>query len=188
MEFAQYIEKIVVKRKDAKDYRMMALIPVAATLAVFAILKIFPVTMMGLGALLVGGVAYLMYYAIKMIYLEYEYAITLGELDIDSIRGQKKRVRVYNGQISSIEEMAPYYPGDNMSKWDSIPVKVEAVSELKAQDIYYFIGSYNGKRTLVLFQPSLEMLAACKKYMGRKLSLRPGDEIKIGSNTETIDY
>ncbi|MBR5136605.1 MAG: hypothetical protein IKV30_01090 [Clostridia bacterium] len=187
MEFAQFIEKIVIKRKDSKDYAMMAAIPVGATLAIFAILKILPVSMMAFGALLIGAVAYLMYYAVRMIYQEYEYAITVGELDIDSIRGQRKRVRVFNGQLSNIEEMGPYYPGDNMSKWDSIPVKVEAISDYKAKDIYYFIGSYKGKRTLVLFQPSHEMLAACRKYMGRKLTMRPGDEILVSSNRETIE-
>ena len=78
MEFAQFIEKIVIKRKDSKDYAMMAAIPVGATLAIFAILKILPVSMIDFGALLIGSVAYLMYYAVRMIYQEYEYAITVG--------------------------------------------------------------------------------------------------------------
>ncbi len=184
MNLSPYIEKLVVRRKDNKDYAMLCCVPVAATLVIFALLKILPARMIALGAALVVVVGYLMYYAIKMIYLEYEYAITMGDIDIDSIRGQKKRVRVYSGNLTNIEEMAPFYPGDSMAKWDSIPVKIEAVSDIQAEDIYYFIGSYNGRRTLVLFQPSLEMLEACRLYMGRKLTVRPGDEILMGARNE----
>lgn len=187
MNPSQYIEKMVIKRKDKRDYAMMAALPFAAALVIFAILKFLPMRFLALAAAMVVVIGYAMYYAIKMIYVEYEYEITLGDMDIDSIRGQKKRVRVYSGALSQLEEMAPYNANDNMSAWDSIPDRVEAVSDLKAEDIYYFIGAYKGKRTLVLFQPSHEMLAVCQKYMGRKLTLRPGDQLMVSTFRDEDD-
>lgn len=181
MNPSQYIEKLVIKSRDKRDHAMMCALPVAAALLIFVILKFLPARFLALGAALVVVIGYAMYYAIKMIYMEYEYAITLGDIDIDSIRGQRKRVRVFSGTLSQIEEMAPYSANAHMSAWENIPNRVEAVSDLGADDIYYFIGAYKGQRTLVLFQPSQEMLAVCRKYMGRKLTLRPGDEILISA-------
>ncbi len=183
MSNSPFIEKLVIKRKDNRDRLIMLGMVIGSATLIFLILRFLPPKFLALGAALIVAIGYGIYYGIKMLYVEYEYSLTLSCLDIDSIRGERKRVRLFTGELSDIDEMVPF--DENKTYSEDI---VAAVSSADDEGIYTFVFTGDGRRKRMLFQPSLEMLVAARKYMGRKLTLTASDEIKVaGMNAAAED-
>ena len=185
MSSSPFIEGMVIKRKDNRDRLIMLGILLASALLIFLMLKFLPMRYLAVGMALIVAIGYGIYYGIKMLYVEYEYSLTLGCLDVDRIRGERKRTRLFSGELSDIDEMVPFDPHRTYSE-----TIVAAVSSPDDEGIYTFAFTKDGKRQRMLFQPTLEMLAAARKYMGRKLTLTASDEIKVAgmqSDTDDVD-
>ncbi|MFL0268513.1 DUF6106 family protein [Candidatus Clostridium radicumherbarum] len=103
----------------------------------------------------------------KKLYVEYEYAFTNGEIDIDKIVEMKKRKRVMNFQIKEVELLAPensYYVKDFLNVPNDI---VSCYPKTTDKDIYVAMITGGNKRVKLRFTPDEEFLSLCFKYNPR---------------------
>lgn len=107
------------------------------------------------------------YFGKKKLYVEYEYAFTNGEIDIDKIVEMKKRKRVMNFQIKEVELLAPedsYYVKDFSNKPSNIISFYPRATDKK---IYVAMITGGNNRAILKFVPDDEFLDLCYKYNPR---------------------
>lgn len=175
MDFSDYkmdtfIEKIVVRKKKPGDILQVIGISTLGILVLFASLFIQLDPSLGFFRILVWfGIFYGMFYFVRSKNIEYEYAVTNGDMDIDKITAQKKRKRIFSGHCRNYEIVAKIHSGHYSQNHDMIPDKITAVSSMNEEDVYFLITQYNSKRTIVYFQPSEKMLKAFRTYIPGKV-------------------
>jgi len=160
-----FIEKIVSRKKTTKDHMMV----VGIILGGF-ILSIAAFTFIGpVAPAVVAAVVYFGYYFAKGTNLEYEYAVTNGDIDVDKIIAQRKRKRVFSAYTKDIEIVAKLKGSKFTGEYNNIRNRVEAVSSMDdAQDIYFMVAPFKGERTILFFQPDQRMLDSFKIKMPHK--------------------
>jgi hypothetical protein len=103
----------------------------------------------------------------KQLYVEYEYAFTNGEMDIDKIVEAKKRSRVLNFDIKNAELLAPedsQYVKDFANK----PGRVLKLYPKNAdRKVYVAMITRGNERLQLRFTPDEEILNLCYKYNPR---------------------
>jgi len=162
-----FMEKIVKRKKDAKDH----LITVGIILAGFVIMLFVPIIpyIGSLWLVINAGIIYLMYYLITSRDVEYEYIVTNGDLDVDKIVSKRKRKRIFSANCKEFDVVARL----NSDKYDhearNIKNRLELVSSMKSPDIYFATLNYKGERTIIFFEPSEKMLNSFKTFIPRKV-------------------
>lgn len=175
MDFSDYkmdsfIEKIVVRKKSPGDMLQIAGISIIGILVLFVSLFIQLDASLGFIRILIWfGIIYGMFYIIRSKNIEYEYAVTNGEMDIDKIVAQRKRKRIFSGHCRNYEIVAMIRSGHYNRNHEMIPDKITAVSSMNDEDVYFLVTQYNNKRTIVYFQPSEKMLKAFRTYIPGKV-------------------
>lgn len=120
------------------------------------------------------GIGYVAYVVIVSRRIEFEYALTNGQLEIDKIVNQKKRKNLIDANCRDFEIMAKVASDKFDESVKGISEKIIAVSSLDSQDIYFFITNKKededekAKRVLVLFEPNDKMLKSIKAMIPRK--------------------
>nr|WP_276020247.1 DUF6106 family protein [Acetivibrio straminisolvens] len=170
-----FIEKIVKKKMDVND----ALI-IGGTISLGIILSvaiIFFLGPYGTSFLLCAAIGYLAYIIISSRKVEFEYALTNGELDIDKIVNKKKRKNIINVNCREFEIFARA-DSDKISKYvEEIEDKIIAVSSLDSEDVYAFVakkksdedGGTQTKKVVVFFEPNEKMLKSIKMMIPGKV-------------------
>lgn len=97
-----FCEYIVKHKKTAVDYAIMAGLYIAAILLTFIILLFYKYTF-GLGLLLIAAVWYGAYIFTRNRFVEYEYALTNNEMDIDKIMAKKRRKHIITVDFKQVE-------------------------------------------------------------------------------------
>ena len=97
-----YTEEIVKKEKTGKDILIKVLLAAGTLLAICSLMVLGWISLI---LIAVFGVAD--YFIIPSLDLEYEYLYVNGEIDIDKIMSRKKRKRIFSGDVSSLELLAP---------------------------------------------------------------------------------
>ena len=149
-----FMEKIVEKKKTPKDMAITAGIVLAALLAITILTNIVLTyaSLSGISPLLWVGVIYGAFYLIRSRSIEYEYIVTNGDLDIDKIVAKRKRKRIFNGNCKGFDILARYRGTHYEHSMDGIKNRIEAVSTMQAEDIYFIVLNYKGERTIGFFQ------------------------------------
>lgn len=164
-----FIEKIVSRKKTAKDVLLSIGISFLVFILVFIIIMIRQPIIMQFSLLLVAGLIYLAYRLISGMNVEYEYLVTNGDLDIDMIVSQRKRKRIYSGNCKDFEIVARF-PGQKFTNdMKNIKNKITAVSNMASSDIYFIITNFKGAKTVVYFEPNSKMLNNFKTFIPRKV-------------------
>ncbi|MFA9397505.1 MAG: hypothetical protein ACERKV_04465 [Clostridiaceae bacterium] len=103
----------------------------------------------------------------KKLFVEYEYVFTNGEIDIDSITEKKKRKKVLNISIKSIELLD--LEGSNaINDFYNKPTKVlSALSSGYNKKVYVAMVTGGEERVQLRFAPDEEFLDLCYKYNPR---------------------
>jgi len=158
-----FVEKLVKKKLDGND---MLIIGGSIALAVVVISAIILfLGPYGASLILCLAVVYLTYMVISSRRIEYEYAFTNGELDIDKIVNKRKRENLISANCREFEIFA---------KADS----EMAVSSLDSEDIYVFVAKKKidededrtkSKRVLVFFEPNEKMLKSIRLMIPGKV-------------------
>jgi hypothetical protein len=158
-----FLEKIVSRKKTWSDFIIMGLLfTVCFFLSIF-LLFIFRV------AILIDMVLfYGLYKLIKTRSIEYEYAVTNGELDIDKIIAKGKRKRVFSANCKDFDIIARI-SNEKFNEVKNISNRIEAISSKDSPDIYFFTVHYKGEKTLVLFEPDERMIKSFKVYIPKKV-------------------
>ncbi|MCX7749416.1 MAG: hypothetical protein N2645_21360 [Clostridia bacterium] len=161
-----FIEKIVKRQKRIEDYLLIGGVFLAGIIIVFIALSF---KKYGAISIIIGGFAlYGAFYVSKIRNIEYEYAVTNGELDIDVIIAQRTRKRIFSSHCKEFEMVAGV-TSENYKDAKNIQNKIIAVSSMGAENIYFITLNYKGRKTLVLFEPDERMLDAFKSYIPRKV-------------------
>lgn len=134
----------------------------------FILLVIFLGLMIITGALLflffllpfvVIGVGYGAWWLITSRYVEFEYMVTNGDIDIDQITAKRRRNRLVSVAGRKIESLQPYNKAEMAGrKFDR---KVMAISDTFSDNLWCF--TYRSKKnghTLVVFEPEQRILDA----------------------------
>ena len=121
-----FIEKIVPRRKTLKDNLMAIGIIIVGIVLTLVVLNI-PV-LSSFAPVLVIAIIYFGYLFTKSINLEYEYAVTNGDIDVDKIIAQRKRKRLFSASTSDIEIVAKVRSDKYSGEYKNIRKRIEAVS------------------------------------------------------------
>lgn len=162
-----FIEKIVAKRKTSRDTLFKVGIVIAGIILSFIIMTIPIIN--SFAPILIAAVLYFGYYFIRSTNLEFEYAVTNGDIDVDKIIAQRKRKRIFSAMTKDIEIIAKLNSDKFASEFKNIPNKIAAVSSMESQDIYFLVAPYKGQRTILFFEPDQRMIDSFKTKIPRKV-------------------
>lgn len=158
-------EQIVKRKASPKDM----VIRVLLVLLVFLIF-IVALALVGEFAVMIVflagfGAAYLSSY----LKVEYEYAFTNGEMDIDIIYNQSRRKRMFSAKVSDIDVMMHVDAAVQAHDFQNPQAVLDFSSGEVTADTYAFMINYNTKRTKVIISPNEKMLDAMGTVLSRKL-------------------
>ncbi len=148
-----FVEQLIREKRGGRYFFSMFGLTVAAlillTLGVFFGGILLPFAVVGVG--------YGWYWCTSMLITEYEYCVTNGDIDIDRIRGKRRRLRLVSVRGDKIESLARYTAECDLSRFD----RVVKCTTGEAADLWYF--TYHSKKnghTVVVFQPNERVLTA----------------------------
>ena len=171
--FAEYI----VKRKKEAVHYIQAVLYVLAALLISVVIFIlgipFPV-ISSIVTLLIAGVWYGAVMLIKNKNIEYEYALTNGELDVDRIIARRKRKRILSVHCRIFEIFAPL-EDEKYSAYKNIKT-IDVAREKNSATAYFAVFEQGGEKTCLIFETSLNMRNIIKKYTGNRAFIRMGDD------------
>ena len=162
-----FIERIVKRGPDAKSAILMVFIIIAAVIVCAAFILIpmlipfFPIALV--------ACACTVYFLIKNQDVEFEYAVTNGEMDIDKIVGKSRRKRLMTVDCRRFDILAPYT--DEFKRTRSRAEKVFDYSRGGDNSESYFAMFRDGEKNIMLvFDPDDRMLEAFRVYIPSKLT------------------
>lgn len=162
-----FLEKIVKRKKTAAD------IAITVGVVILALILIMIVGsfsfLQSLIPLFIVGIGYVGYILIRGRNIEYEYIVTNGDLDIDMIIAQRKRKRIFSANCKDFDIIAKMSSGQYDHNMQNIKKRINAVSSLDSQDVYFISISKDNEKMLVFFEPHPKMIDSFKKYIPRKV-------------------
>jgi hypothetical protein len=178
-----FMERIVRRKKDVMHYlKATMVIATAFLLASVLTMVVSRITMISfLLPLLLAGCGYGAWWLITSLDLEFEYIVTNGEIDIDSIVHKRRRKRVFSGRSKDFEIMARLdsdefrEASDRMAKdRRSKSIRILDCSAVPGRGTnWYFIANYKSNRLLVVFDPDERMLVNMKRFSPSKVKYNP---------------
>lgn len=160
-----FIDKIVKRRKSPMELVGTAGILLLIFVASFLILLYIP----ELSLLLIAAVIFLAYFAISRSNLEYEYAVTNGDMDIDKIINQKSRKRVFSAHAKDFEVVARINSDHYTDAIKSCTNVKDYTSNTDNKEIWFIYMKQEGNPLVVLFEPSPQMIGNFFTFNPRKV-------------------
>lgn len=171
----------LIKQKWKSDKIIKSLLIVAAALVVgfsFLIIGFFapivfenhPISQIisYCATLLVAGVFYIAYRLICRFDVEYEYALTNGELDVDMIIRRKRRKKVISIDSKAFIEFGKKSEENRKINDKSEYARViDASAHSKIHEDYYAVFFKNGQKVKLYFNPSKKMIELFRIYAPR---------------------
>jgi len=162
-----FIEKIVGRKKRIEDHLFIAGLVTIGIIAFFAVFAI-PI-LSGFAPILAAGIIFCVYYFAKSRNIEFEYAVTNGDLDIDKIISQRKRKRVFSANCKDFDVVAKVGSQQYTHEVRNMKNRLEAVSSMDAPGVYFITLTYKGEKMVVFFEPDERMLNSFKTFIPRKV-------------------
>lgn len=162
-----FSEQLVVRNESTGDRTVKICVTLGIVLLVLFIIVIavalsesFPLVF-SIAILLSSGCIYGLYRYITGTYIEYEYAVTNGEMDIDKITGKRKRRRMISLDVSKVEAF-----GKMSQAGEPGNVTTVLASARNADEDYYadFMHDDYGKVRLI-FTPNEKTLNAIYPFL-----------------------
>ncbi len=175
-----FVERMVKKKFETTDLLVVLGIVlgiIVLTLAAFVIgFLIVGVPMLFL--LIAGGAVFGGYKLMTMRMLEFEYSLTNGFVTVDKIMNRASRKRLTSFECDSCEDIGKYTENEARLKTRSFDTRIFATQFADHRDSWYMIVR-SGKtgKTLVVFDPDEDLLAAVKRFIPRPLKFE-----KFGRN------
>jgi hypothetical protein len=158
-----FMEKIVARRKNGRDYLKIFGIMSAGLVLLFLIV-IFGTYVSVLLPLLLVGVGYGEWYLLTSMTREYEYIVTNGDLDIDMIIARRKRKRVFSAKSKEFELMAKVGSDDYRQASRAQRKLLDCSSYMEDPENWFILAEYKGQRLMVVFSPNEQMLKSLKRF------------------------
>lgn len=160
-----FAEQIVRIKNGAGKMLLMALIIIAAA-ALTALLLWFS---SGYGSVLIiaaVGVIFGAYKLIGMFFVEYEYIVTNGTVDIDKITAKSSRKRIITFECKNILRHGRYNP-KNPPVTDAAETLVFCNSDEQA---YYLLADIGSKKKLIVLSPNDRIKDAVRQCVARSMA------------------
>ncbi len=169
-----FIEYLIKRKKDTKDFIITALLIIAAFILSFACFFIGAMIIpdfMGVWSLLFAVVWYFAYIFISQRNVEFEYILTNSEFDIDKITAKKKRTRVASFDFKKSEIVANINDKEHNSALKDTSAKTLDYTSNTADksNVYFVVVMSEGERQIILFEPTSRMLENIYKFNPRNV-------------------
>jgi hypothetical protein len=161
-----FMEKIVQRRKTSKDYLKIVGLLMAFTIFLFVIVllgNVAPFLMTFIPFLLFGG-GYGVWYLMSSMNREFEYIVTNGDLDIDTIIARRKRKRLYSGKSKDFELMAKVGGDEYREAQKGSRKLLDCSSSIDSPNNWFILTEYKGQKLMVIFAPDDRMLKSLKRF------------------------
>lgn len=167
----RFLEEVVKKRKRTMEevlyvlsLVMMVVFGVMGFLSLQMLMVAFDVPTLVSTVLLIGMAVYLFFYRDKL-RTEYEYTFTNGTLDFAMVFNNRKRKSLGSLNVAKVDAFGKVESG-SFHRHSSTPnIKHLRWFLNREADLYYFVFSKNGQKSLLVFEPSEEMVGYIKHYL-----------------------
>lgn len=171
MAMDHFLEEIVVKRSKGLQnlaYYMANISMVLTMLLGFTLLSSllmgFDVQTLVLTAIMIGIAAYL-FLRKDRIRTEYEYTFTNGELDFAQVFNNQKRKNLGTMRVKNVEAFGPVN-SEGFRKLINMREMTRKNWFLNREaELYYFYYQKEGMKTMIVLEPSADMVEMIKKYL-----------------------
>ena len=166
----RFLEEAVTKRNRTLDevlyFVSWALMIVTGVLG---LLFFSSLSTAGLGALLptavMIGIAVYLWFTHDKFRTEYEYTFTNGSLDFAMVFNNKKRKSLGSLNVAKVDAFGKVQSGSFRRHTASKEVKHLRWFLNREAELYYFAFSKEGKKSVIVFEPSEDMVAYIKHYL-----------------------
>ena len=166
-----FLEEVVTKRKDILNrilyYFSWAVMIISA---VFASLTLGTLTMnfswMSVATIVVSaGIAVYIWFFHDRLLTEYEYTFTNGSLDFAEVYNNKKRKSLGSLNVRTVEAFGKV-DSEPFRRYISMPgIKKMNWFLNREAELYYFYFSKESTRSIIILEPSEEMVSYIRKYL-----------------------
>lgn len=168
-----FVEQIVKKQSKVKDKLIAVGIMLGAFIISFVAMFILPALVDFLASFsifFVAGAFYGAYWLISNRNLEFEYAVTNGDITVDKIIARRRRKRMVTVDAKNIEAMGKYKIADHVQK--SYDKRIVAARD-DAEEDTWFVSFRHGSlgNVLLVFSPDERTLGAVKPFLKRQVAL-----------------
>lgn len=165
-----FAEQLVKKQPTSADNIKKILIYgggilLTAVLLIISFLQLGSMISM-LGLVLAAGTGYGTYFLGQSSYVEYEYTITNGELDIDKIIAKKKRVPLVTADVKKFSAFGQY--SEDLPETSDMTVVISS-DNIASHEYYADFEHEEFGKTRLVFSPDEKMLENIKKSLPRTL-------------------
>ena len=166
-----FAEQLVKKNETGSDKTrrvMMAVVGILFTvsLAVLSVLQLGRPSIALLGFILAAAAGYGTYYFVQNTYVEYEYAFTNGELDVDKIIAKKKRREMVSTNVRQFTAFGKYT--DDLEESDDMTI-IFATDNIASHEYYADFNDESVGSARLVFAPDDRMLENITKFLPAKL-------------------
>ncbi|MBR2476510.1 MAG: hypothetical protein IKB50_00060 [Clostridia bacterium] len=168
-----FLEYIVPRKKGVRETVKI----IASLFGVFILLTICTVLLVtplnGIAIPLLAAGIYGAYLIITSQNVEYEYIVTNGELDVDTIIHRRKRKRLISVHSRTFDIVAPCGDSEFVREENANFTKViDASSGYNDGKAYFAVFSKDGMKIKLIFEPTEKMLDAFKTFVPRNVHKR----------------
>lgn len=160
-----FMEKIVKRKRTGADLAINIGIVVLAVVAGIAAILFIP----SIGLFLAAGIGYGAWYLLGQRNVEFEYALTNGELDIDRIVARRRRKRIFSAHAKEFEMVAPQKSVYWSKEYRELKKVLDTTAGKEAEGVWFIVTPIGGTRGVVLFQPTPAMIDAMWHTNPRKV-------------------
>ena len=168
-----FIEQIIKRRITAKDKCLMFLIVLAAAVLSFVAILLLSLSPMlsTFSIFVVAGLFYGAWRILTNYYVEFEYAITNGDITVDKIIYRRKRKRVVSVDAKEVEAMGKYNEAEHEHR--EYNKRLMAAKDPTDAENSWYITFHNQEfgNTLLVFTPDERTLGAIKPFLKRQVSI-----------------
>ncbi len=166
-----FAEQLVKKNETSSDKTKRLLttiggIVLTVVLAVFGFLTLGNPVLSLLGFLLAVGAGYGTFFIVQSSHIEYEYAFTNGELDIDKIIAKRKRKPLLSVEVRKFTDFGKY--SDDLEETAEMTVVISS-DNIASHEYYADFQHENYGLTRLVFSPNEKMLENIKRFLSGSL-------------------
>ena len=170
----RFLEEVVTKHDRRMDEIMYWVSLVVMAFCGFLALMQFAMLGMSQNLLLdivvmvaMAGLAVYTYFYRDKLRTEYEYTFTNGSLDFAMVYNNKRRKNLGALNVTKVDAFGKVSSGSFHRHTSAPDVKHMRWFLNRGAELYYFAYSKDGKKSVIVFEPSEEMVGMIKHYLPR---------------------
>ncbi|MBQ7850712.1 MAG: hypothetical protein IJ343_13390 [Clostridia bacterium] len=167
----RFLEEVVKKHKRTMDevlyfvsLVMMVVFGLMGFMSLQVLMVAFDIPTLLSTVLLVGMAVYLFFFRDKL-RAEYEYTFTNGTLDFAMVFNNRKRKPLGSLNVAKVDAFGRVESGSFHRHSNTPGIKHLRWFLNRESELYYFVFSKNGQKSLLVFEPSEEMVGYIKHYL-----------------------